>query len=363
MLAVVVIGLVALAVVHGLRDAGRRAGTPSRSQLTSTAKGTKKPLPLTIGLSDCTFVEHGATTENLATGVTMPGRTLVTEIRYPARGGSTSGENVGSHPAAAHGLRWIVFAPGYDTTPDTYKALLDAWVRAGFVVVAPVFPDTNPRAIAAQHGVDTEADIVNQPADVAFVTKQVLAADRGQVAGCPLLKGLLETTSIGLAGQSDGATTVAALVYGSAYRSLADGIPFRAVVSMSGQELYGNGNTYSHEPGDPPLLVTQSDSDTCNPPQNSVLLDLYIHEPDSWFLQMFGVAHLPPYTGTAPAAFDAVVAVSTQFLAAELAGKQPAAGFGSNLKASVAKLTSGAPPTGIPTVQPNPASCFAASRP
>ena len=73
----------------------------------------------------------------------------------------------------------IVFAHGFDVDPDTYRALLVSWVEAGYVVVAPFFPDTSLPAIEAQHGVDTEADIFNQPADVAFVVSQVVKAAEG----------------------------------------------------------------------------------------------------------------------------------------------------------------------------------------
>ncbi len=234
-------------------------------------------------------------------------------------------------------------------------------MRAGFVVVSPIFPDTNPAVIAEEHSIDTaEGDIVNQPGDVAFVTRQTLAAAEGRSVACPLVKGLLATAAIGLAGQSDGATVAAALVYGSTYRPLAAGLPYRAVAAMSGEELYGDGNTYSHEAADPPLLVTQSDSDSCNPPENSVLLDHFIDDPHSWFLQLFGVAHLPPYTGSAPAAFSAVQSVTSQFFAAELRGHQPPTSFGSGLSPAVAKLTSGAPPTDIAPVAENSAACYQA---
>ncbi|NNN09190.1 MAG: chlorophyllase, partial [Acidimicrobiaceae bacterium] len=45
----------------------------------------------------------------------------------------------------------IVFAHGYDVSPDIYSALLNSWVRAGFVVVAPFFPDEKASAVIAQH--------------------------------------------------------------------------------------------------------------------------------------------------------------------------------------------------------------------
>jgi len=76
----------------------------------------------------------------------------------------------------------IVFAHGFDVDPNTYRSLLVSWVEAGYVVVAPFFPDTSLAAIEAQHGVDTESDMFNQPGDVAFVVSQVVGAAHGSAA-------------------------------------------------------------------------------------------------------------------------------------------------------------------------------------
>ena len=112
-------------------------------------------------------------------GTDTSGRTLVTTLRYPTISPVVEAmlESPSAPPAKRHGpFPLIVFAPGYSTTPATYSALLDAWVKAGIVVAAPVFPDTSPAAIERQGGVDTESDIVNQPADVGFVAKRLTLA-------------------------------------------------------------------------------------------------------------------------------------------------------------------------------------------
>jgi len=74
----------------------------------------------------------------------------------------------------------VIFAHGYDVTPDTYAALLDAWVEAGFVVVAPVFPDENSMRSPLRGGTNTEDDIVNEPGDLAFVTTSVIQASANE---------------------------------------------------------------------------------------------------------------------------------------------------------------------------------------
>ena len=107
----------------------------------------------------------------------------------------------------------IVFAHGYDVTPDTYAPLLDAWARAGFVVVAPFFPDEKASAVAAQHEANTEGDLANEPADLVFVTSQVLAASAQRRPGCPILHGLIRPSQVALAGHSDGGDAVAMLAF------------------------------------------------------------------------------------------------------------------------------------------------------
>ncbi|HTW97244.1 MAG TPA: hypothetical protein VMD59_00625 [Acidimicrobiales bacterium] len=364
LVAIAVLAAVLLVVLHGIRDHHTTPSSGTRSHLTSARHPKKKPGPVSVGIENCTFIEQGVPTEDYGTSTSVPYRRLVTEIRYPTQDGKAGSETRGATPAYGRGpFPWIVFAHGYDTSPDTYRALLDAWTRAGFVVVAPIFPDTSITGVAADHGADTEADDVYQPGDVAFVTKQVLAADR-HGTGCPVVKGLLDTTAIGLAGQSDGASTVAALAYGSAYRSLGAGLPYRAVAALSGMEMYdgpdGTSDTYSHKSGDPPLLVTQSDTDACNVPDNSVYLYTYVDNPESWFLELLDVDHLPPYTGTAPPSFAVVSKVTTQFFELELAGKQPGASFlaTGNSEPSVAKMTAGLPAPDIAPVTPDAATCY-----
>src|SRR5487761_202907 len=146
----------------------------------TTLSHSSTPAPLFgVGIARCTFVDHSRAALNYSTTpyrVLPGGRRLVTEIRYPIqlRSGQPS-ETAGAPPLQqTGGYPLVVFAHGYDVTPDTYAALLDAWVRAGFVVVAPFFPDEDQSGVAAQHGVNTEVDLWNEPADMAFVTRQLL---------------------------------------------------------------------------------------------------------------------------------------------------------------------------------------------
>ncbi len=309
-----------------------------------------KPAPVhySVGFARCTFVDPSRSTLDYATNTSTPGRRLVTELRYPTL--STRGhgaETAGATPAYGYGpFPTIVFAHGYGIDPVTYAALLDAWVRAGFVVVAPVFPDTSVAGLVAQHqDANAETDVrTNQPADVAFVTGQVLRASAGG-ATCPLLHGLVDSSRLALAGQSDGGETVATLAYDHdpAYRSLAHGFTYRAVAVLSGQENPLEPDDYGASTGDPALLVVQSETDTCNPPQNSVALYDAIDQPDRWFLALADALHLPPYDGSDAAGFRVVSNVTARFFQLELGGSTPGAGFlaEGNRSPAVASLYAG----------------------
>lgn len=292
-----------------------------------------------VGVATCTFVDRSRTTTDYANHPpkALPGRVLRTELRYPTHQAVPGeAESPGAPPAArAGGYPTVVFAHGFAASPDTYRALLDAWVRLGFVVVAPIFPDDNGTTVAAEGGAGSgiEDDLVNEPADLAFVARRVLAASAGGPAGCPIARHLVDRSALALAGQSDGAQAAGMLAFddgtvaqtGQSDASLRSGLVFRAAVLMSGAPAPGD--PYQAAPGSPALLVVQSATDQCNPPQESV--DLYdaVHQPDKWFLELLDAPHLPPYDGADPAAFAVVARVTGRFLRLELDGSQPGAGF------------------------------------
>jgi hypothetical protein len=313
----------------------------------------KKVVHLSVGISSCTFLDASRATEDFATGSDRAGRTLTTEIRYPTVSPAAGHvETTAAPPARRDGpFPLVVFAPGYATTPDEYAKLLDTWVRAGMVVAAVWFPDTNTAAIARQGNVDTEADIINQPADVGFVTDHLLLASSSG-AGCEAVKGLIKTGEVALAGQSDGADTVTGLGYESQYAY--PGLHVAAVAALSGS-LLGPVSTSStnHEVAGAPLLVVQSATDRCNPPQESTTLYRAIPGSDKWFLTLASGDHLPPYTGTADLAdFDLVAGLTTAFFSEEFAHHRPLAAMAALAKASagVGVLSSGPAPVLTPLV-------------
>jgi hypothetical protein len=277
-----------------------------------------------VGIARCTFVDHSRSALNYSTTpyrIIPGGRRLVTEVRYPIqRQPDQPAESDGAPPSPrTGGYPMVVFAHGYDVTPDTYAALLDAWVRAGFVVVAPFFPDESASEVASQRGANTEGDLPNEAGDLTFVTRSVLQASANETTGCPIVSGLVEPSEIALAGHSDGAEVVGMLAYdhgddpqGVNYANLRSGIAYRAVIILSGAE--DTFQSYATEASRPDLLVVQSLADQCNPMRFGVQLYDGIHQSNKWFLELQTAHHLPPFDGVDAAAFGVVTSTTIRFL-------------------------------------------------
>jgi hypothetical protein len=234
-------------------------------------------------------------------------RSLLTYIRYPAVSGSPGQETPGAPPVtAAAPYPLVVFAPGYDETPQPYDPLLDSWTESGYVVAAPVFPLTNP----ATPGGPFEDDIVNQPADMSFVISQLLAGST--TPGNPLF-GLIDPNRVAVAGQSDGANTALAVADDTCCRDSR----VKSALVFAGQEMNINGGSY-YPPGAPPLLAAQGTADVINPPDYTYQLFGGAPQP-KYLLSLLGADHLGPFTDNST--FEPIVArVSTDFLDYTLKG-------------------------------------------
>lgn len=212
-------------------------------------------------------------------------RRLLTVVRYPAAGRPAPGSH--RPPGPAHGrFPLIVFAPGFRQCDSTYADLLHAWASAGYVVAAVNFPHSDCLTGAAA----TESDMVNQPGDMSYVISRLLT-DSASRAG--LLAGLISPTEVGVAGQSDGGDTVAAL---AANTCCADHRLAAAAV-LSGAEWAPMPGRYFGGPT-PPMLFVQGSADAINPPAAS--LQLYQADPARarFYLDLFGIGHMTPYAGT-----------------------------------------------------------------
>jgi hypothetical protein len=334
---VVVAGIVA--ACNAASSAGSKhkgnGPTTTNTRPTSSAAGTTTttlPASFEVGLHTFNWDEVGTGITHVSpTGTALPGRILTTEIRYPTLAGSSSAETPNAQPARVGGpYPVIVFAHGFETQPLDYEGLLDAWVKAGFVVVSPIFPDESLQAVTAAGGMSSptiadnlETDVYNEPGDIVYVLKQL--ASIGDDPWGSHLAAVMNLSDVGLAGQSDGANVVAALSYASGlsstYTKLASAPKAVAVMSGNAWSSLPSGQiaTYSATASSPPLLQIQSDADGCVSPAEAT--DLFSQLQGGlgakWFLTLLGAAHLAPYQGVAPWA-PVVDAVTTRFFELEL---------------------------------------------
>ncbi len=268
--------MTALALGGGVAVA--RSGPP----ITLAAPGSP---PFAVGEVVMHFVDHGRF-------VTIPGRgsvprPLITEVRYPALGdpahtdvrGASADRSSGPYPL-------IVFAHGYNITPDPYSQLLDAWAREGYIVAAPIFPLTNSNA----PGGANRSDLVNQPTDMSVVISRMIAR---AAARHGFLSGLINRHEIAVSGQSDGGSTALAAAYNSAYADHR----IDAAMIFSGAEL--SVGAYSFPPPTPPLLAVQGTADTSNSPSSTYHFFGAAPQP-KFLLSLLGAGHLPPYTSQQP---------------------------------------------------------------
>jgi len=238
------------------------AGLAVATTLASCKSGgthASAPTASVVGWRTETFVDPSRPTAATKTEPQHQGRTLRTDIFYPARSdrGSTTSAGVDATPVAGRRLPMIVFAHGLGGTAFLSEGLIRGWVARGYVVAAPDFPLTN---IGTPGGIKIE-DYVNQPADVTFVITEVLRL--GSRPGDPF-RGLIDSDRIGVIGHSFGAVTVLGIV---GHACCADP-RVTAAVALSGRELPfpGDAGTATGKPQTPtPLLFVHGDEDIVIP--------------------------------------------------------------------------------------------------
>lgn len=225
-------------------------------------------------------------------------RILPVVVRIPA---------VAAAAAPQGGFPLIVFAPGYRQCDAVYSSLLSQWASAGYVVAAVEFPRTNCHVAAPD-----ESDLPNQPADMAFVIRRLVA-----LASAPgsRLTGLIAPSRVAVAGHSDGGDTVAAMAAASCCRDRS----LRAVLVLSGAEWAPGTGSWFTAPS-PPMLFVQGTADTWNPPATSLQLYQDDRRGTRYYLELFGANHFTPYQGTS-APEPIVERVTLGFLDHYLAGQ------------------------------------------
>jgi hypothetical protein len=144
---------------------------------------------------------------------------------------------------------------------------------------------------------------------------------------------------------------------GDNFASLRSGIPYRAVILLSGAEV--TTQSYADEASRPDLLVVQSLADQCNPMRFGVQIYDSIHQSNKWFLELQSAHHLPPFDGVDSAAFGVVAATTIRFLQMSLQGDVTTTGLAAvgNQRPSIARMFVGTPGPSMKNVKPLKESC------
>jgi acetyl esterase/lipase len=261
------------------------AAPTTSDPVTSTTLAPHPPYPITT----LTLPLVDTSRPTVADGVEIsPHRALTTVVLVP--------DAPGRRPL-------VVFGPGFDVGPATYGALLEAWAQHGYVVAAVEFPLADP-AVAGAH-LD-EADLQNEPGDLRFVADSL-------VAPTSPVRARVNASEVAVAGHSDGGEAALAACVQPAPPGAP---PFRACITMSVQPLTGTPPT-----ANPPILFTQGDADTINPPSYgySAFADA---SPPKYLEILHGGGHLPPLEQGSPW-LPTVGAVTEAFLDAYVAGDAP----------------------------------------
>ena len=300
--------------------AGRTPATPSPARPAPSRTPAERPGPL-VRLPVGTIGSYQVTGHQLIvvdrSRAGLGPRVLPTFVRYPVIPAAAAASG-----RLARGLfPLVVFAPGYTQCQGSYAALLNTWASAGYVVAGVDFPRTSCHVANPD-----ENDLVNQPADMSFVIRQMLAAS-GQPRG--FLAGLIAPGRIAVAGHSDGGDTVAAVAANACCRDPA----VTAVMVFSGAEWPPMPGSYFTQ-ATPPILFVQGDADDINPPADSVTMYQADTTGPRYYLDLFGQGHAPPYESHDPAAL-VVARVTVDFLDRYLAGS-PRAGPAMSQAADVA---------------------------
>jgi dienelactone hydrolase len=276
------------------------AGSPSGAGTGAGAAGpvTVRPVALTRPAPHTappvgTYAHYAVSTREMS--LSRGDRPLPTEIWYPAVG--PAGTTVSPMARMAAGrFPVVIFSHGLHALPTDNTALITSYADAGFVVAAPIYPETS-RGADPFNG----KDVVNQPADASAVLTAVLALNT--TTGDDF-DGHLKTSEVAAVGHSAGGITTVGLFTSDRDARIKSG------VVLAGDSV-GVGDDYSDPAG--PILFEHGDQDTVVP----YPLGKHAYDADPWpkaFLTLTGQGHIDPYEIADSADFPAVSATTVDFL-------------------------------------------------
>jgi dienelactone hydrolase len=276
------------------------APTPTTAALSPTDVGHT----YAVGTRTLTFVDPSRPTSPNGSFPGAPTRTLPTEFWYPATGADGGAPAADTPPDRQHGpYPLVLFAHGYNVTPDFYAPLLERWAAAGYVVAAPVFP-----ILSGSDGGASHVDYVQTWGDASFVITQVLG-----LRGNELLAGLVDPNRIAAAGHSDGEV----ISFGIGFLPCCRDLRVRAVISMAGD--LSNANNPSLRDTGTPILHIMETNDEFDPYPHTIEWDRDNLTAPRWMVTL-NSSHVPPYTQPGDPAFELTSAITVAFLDGTLKG-------------------------------------------
>ncbi len=194
----------------------------------------------------------------------------------------------------------VVFASGFDQTPENYAGFCSALASSGYVVAAPSFPLADPtRGFPLDR-----SDLPNEAGDVSFVLTSLLHSP---------LASHVEPGRYAVVGHSDGADV--ALMVG--YEAQTADPRFKAVVADAPDPI--ESPVVSSQA---PLLLVQGTADEVVPYSSSQEVFSQLSAVPRYYLSLIGADHLSPIQG--PSAWTSTLQASVaDFLDATVAGRGP----------------------------------------
>jgi predicted dienelactone hydrolase len=244
--------------------------------------------PFTVESESISLFDPSRSTPARGAVPAAPGRRLVTDLLVPS--------------GAPTPMPLIVFAHGWNSDPAVYEALLQQWAQAGFLVAAPVFPDSTDLYPGSP-----VSDYADQALDMSFVITSLLHSSVVSV----------DPTRIAVAGHSDGGTDVALLALDPAYADPR----VRAIVCMSG-ELPSGVAPYAVGVSSAALLAAVGSNDEYGLSALTPLIFQDARTSSKAMIVEEGGDHLGSFVGATPAA-AAMREETTRFLELALEPRSP----------------------------------------
>jgi len=270
------------------------ASPPPSSALSATGVGRT----YAVGTSSLTFVDSSRITSANGSFAGAANRTLPTSFWYPAQGTAGDPPVADAPPDTTHGpYPLVLFAHGYNVTPDFYAPLLERWAAAGYVVAAPTFP-----ILSGNDGGASHVDYEQTWGDASFVITQVLG-----LKGSEPLAGLVDRARIAAAGHSDGEV----ISFGIGFLACCRDPRVRSVIAMAG-DLSNANNPHVRGTGTPILHIMET-ADEYDPYDHSIQWDRDNLTAPRWLVSL-NSSHVPPYTQPGDPAFELVSRITIAYL-------------------------------------------------